>query len=195
LASGVRRVTTLATDAHRNTLPTLLQDGERVDSYRRLMLWFSNHLLVEPESDGSWDDRHLKDALRQGRLYGAFEVFGYPIGFDYRAVVGGTSLPMGSEVAFADTPRLEVDVPSVQNLAGDRVPPEIRARLLRAVEGGFEEIASGSGDLAAIAPQPGAYRAEVRIVPFHLREDLGSDADEILSRDYVWIYSNAIYVR
>jgi hypothetical protein len=195
LAGGVRRVTTLGTDAHRNTLPTLLQDGERVDSYRRLMLWFSNHLLIEPEDDGSWDDRHLKDALRKGRLYGAFEVFGYPVGFDYRAAVDDERLPMGSEVALGAAPRLQVDVPTVQNLAAEREPPLITARLLRAVDGGFEEIASGPGDLEVIAPQTGAYRAEVRIIPYHLRDELGSDADELLGRDYVWIYSNAIYVR
>lgn len=195
LAAGVRRVTTLGTDAHRNTLVAPLQDGERVDSYRRLMLWFSNHLLIEPERDGTWEDRHLKEALRRGRLYGAFEVFGYPVGFDYSVTVGRRRLPMGSEVRLADAPRLEVRVPSVQNLPPDRQPPALLARLLRAVEGGFEEIAAAPGDLAVVAQQPGAYRAEVRILPLHLRGDMGADADDLLGHDYVWIYSNPIYVR
>ena len=36
LASGAKRVTTMATDCHRNTFKQLMQDGERVDSYRRI---------------------------------------------------------------------------------------------------------------------------------------------------------------
>ena len=195
LATGVRRVTTLGTDAHRNTLPILLEDGERVDSYRRLMLWFSNHLLIEPERDGSWDDRHVKEALRQGRLYGAFEVLGYPVGFDFHAKVARKMRAMGSEVALGDDPVLEVSAPSVQNLAVDREPPLVTVRLLRAIEGGFEEVASGPGDLSFSPNLPGAYRAEVRILPLHLREEMGADGNDLLSHDYVWIYSNPIYVR
>jgi len=195
LALGARRTTTLGTDAHRNTLPTLLSDGERVDSYRRLMLWFSNHLLIETEANGSWDDRHVKEALRAGRLYGAFEMLGYPVGFDYSAVVDGMRMPMGSEVMLGDAPVLEVQAPAVQNLGEDREPPMLTVRLLRAIEGGFTEVASGPAHLSFVPTEPGAYRAEVRMVPLHLRAEMNADADELLGRDYVWIYSNAIYVR
>jgi hypothetical protein len=194
LASGVHRTTTMGTDSHRNTLPTLLQDGERGDSFRRLMLWFSNHLLVQPKRDGSWDDRDLKDALRAGRLYGAFELMGYPVGLDFHAAVGRENLPMGADVSLGDDPSLEVAMPSVQNLRTDRTPPVVTARILRAIEGGFEEVASGPGDLSYVPQVPGAYRAEIRMLPLHLREDMGTDDDELLSHDYVWIYSNAIYV-
>jgi len=194
LARGLRRVTTMGTDAHRNTLPTLMQDGERVDSYRRMLLWFSNHLLVEPESDGSWDDRHLKDALRDGRLYGAFEMFGYPENFAFFADIGGRREPMGAEVNLTAGPILRVHAPRVRGLDPALEAPQMTTRLLRAVEGGFEEVARG-GDVLEYAPsQPGAYRAEVRIVPLHLRADLGSDADEYLARDFVWIYANPIYI-
>jgi hypothetical protein len=194
LASGVRRTTTLGTDAHRNTLPALLPDGERGDSYRRLMLWFSNHLLVEPQRDGSWDDRDLKDALRAGRLYGAFELIGYPVGFDFHATVDDEDFPMGAAVSLAGDPLLTVRVPAVQNLRTDREPPVLTARILRAVDGGFEEVASGPGDLSFAPQTPGAYRAEIRMLPLHLREDMGTDDGELLGRDYVWIYSNSIYV-
>ena len=40
-----RAVTTVGTDCHRNTFPQLLPDGERIDSYRRMMLW-TNDVLV-----------------------------------------------------------------------------------------------------------------------------------------------------
>jgi hypothetical protein len=173
----------------------LLRDGERVDSYRRLMLFFSNHLLVEPERDGSWDGRHLKDALRAGRLYGAFEMLGYPVGFDFRVEIGSDTMPMGSEVSVTQRPVLRVDAPQVRNLRADREPPVLTVRLLRAVDGGFEEVAAGGSDLSYAAAVPGAYRAEVRMLPLHLREDMGTDTAELLGHDYVWIYSNAIYVR
>jgi hypothetical protein len=195
LASGTKRVTTMATDCHRNTFQQLLPDGERGDSYRRMMLWFSNHLLLRPEADGSWDDRHLKEALRAGRLYGAFEVMGYPEGFDYHAEAGGQSYEMGEDVQLADQPILRVTRPSVRHLDPTREPPKMTLRILRAIDGGFEEVASGESALAFSPTQPGAYRAEVRMVPLHLREDLGNDATSLLARDFVWIYANAIYVR
>jgi hypothetical protein len=39
----------LATDAHRNTLPFRLPDGDRADSYRRMMRWFANYVLVNDQ--------------------------------------------------------------------------------------------------------------------------------------------------
>ncbi|HVM98079.1 MAG TPA: hypothetical protein VMT89_16915 [Candidatus Acidoferrales bacterium] len=195
LASGVHRVTTVGTDCHRNTFPTLMGDGERVDSYRRLMIWFSNHLLVRPDSDGSWDDRHLKEALLAGRLYAAFEVLGYPDGFDYHAEAGDQIVEMGGEVQFADHPLLRVTPPQVRNLNPMRTAPTLTVRILRAMDGGFTEVAAGPSSLSFTPTESGSYRAEVRMVPNHLREDLGSDADKLLAKDFVWIYANAIYVR
>lgn len=195
LASGAKRVTTMGSDCHRNTFQERMPDGERVDSYRRMMMWFSNHLLVKPEPDGTWDDRHLKDALREGRLYGAFEVMGYPQGFDYRAETTAGVFEMGAEVKLSDAPTLRVTKPSIRDLNPARTPPAFTVRVLKAIDGGFEEVATGAGDLSFKPTAPGAYRAEVRMVPHHLREDLGDDAQDVLSKDYVWIYSNPIYVR
>jgi hypothetical protein len=195
LARGVKRVTTLGTDCHRNTFRQEMADGERVDSYRRLMIWFSNHLLIRPEADGSWDDRHLKEALRAGRLYGAFEVMGYPEGFDYRATSGGQTYEMGDEVSLSAAPTLSVIPPQVRNLDPSRSAPELTVMILRAIPSGFETVASGAGAIDYQPTQPGAYRAEIRMRPLHLREDLRADADAILAKDFAWIYSNAIYVR
>lgn len=194
LAAGLRRVTTMGSDAHRNTLPMLMRDGERIDSFRRMMHWFSNHLLVEPESDGTWDDRHLKDALRQRRLYGAFEVLGYPQGFEFYAASNSGETPIGGEVALAAAPELRVTAPHVRGLDPSREAPQLTTRILRAIPGGFEEVARGT-DSATFRPnQPGAYRAEVRMVPFHLRAELAADATRMLEKDFVWIYANAIWV-
>ena len=49
-------------------------------------------------------------------------------------------------------------------------------------------MASGPDALVFTPTQPGAYRAEVRMVPLHLREDLHDDAAAVLAKDFVWIY-------
>ncbi|MBK6689758.1 MAG: hypothetical protein IPG45_35155 [Deltaproteobacteria bacterium] len=195
LARGYRPTTTMGTDCHQNSFPALLPDGERGDSYRRMMGWFSNHLLVRPTPDGNFDDRALKEALDAGRLYGVFEAMGYAEGFDYRAERSGRTAEMGDEVTLAEGPVLKVSRPTVFGLDPDRTPPELSLVILKAKEGGFDVVASGAEDLSYTPTEAGAYRAEVRMVPKHLREDLGSYARTQLQADRPWIYSNPIYVR
>lgn len=194
LAREQRAVTTIGTDCHRNTFQQIMPDGERVDSYRRMMIWMSNHLLIEPNPDGTWDDSHLKDALRSGRLYGAFEVMGYPIGFDYHAISQGSVHEMGSELELSSGVTLVSVMPSVRELDPSSEPPEMTLRLLRAKEGGWISVAESPTDLEHEVTEPGAYRVEVRMRPRHLERHLASyvsRADESI----VWIYANAIYVR
>jgi hypothetical protein len=51
-----------------------------------------------------------------------------------------------------------------------------------------------------VADVAGAYRVEVRMMPWHLTGDLGDEARRILDdadvagTDYVWIYANPFYV-
>ncbi len=154
LSRGVHRLTTLGTDCHQNVFQDKLPDGERIDSYRRMMQWFSNHVLVKPEADGTWDDRDLKDALRAGRAYGAFEVLGYPVGFDYVAVSGGEIQEMGAEVPVGS--ELRVSAPHVQGLDPKADKPEIVVRLLRAVDTGWELVDEGSDQLTFDTVEAGA---------------------------------------
>ena len=130
LASGARRVTTMGTDCHRNTFKQQLPDGERVDSYRRMMMWFSNHLLIEADADGDYDDVALKEALRARRLYGAFEMFGYPVGFDFHAESTGATVEMGGDAALADGVELVVRLPEVFDLDPTVDAPIVELRLL-----------------------------------------------------------------
>jgi hypothetical protein len=193
LARGTRAVTTVGTDCHRNTFKQELPDGERIDSYRRMMIWFTNHLLVRPRADGSWDDLELKQALAAGRLYGAFEVFGYPLGFDFSAREGGSTREMGEHVSIAAGAKLFVARPALRGLDPALDPPELKVRLLHAGATGWEVVAESGGDLEFEPAAPGAYRAEVRIVPRHLRGDLASYA-ALADAEFVWIYANPIYV-
>ncbi len=196
LARGVRRSTVLGSDCHRNSLPALLADGERVDSYRRVMAWFSNHVRFVPEPGGAWDDRQLKDALRAGQLYGAFEVFGYPQGFDAYAETTTGSVEMGGEVQLAAQPTLVAVAPAVINLDPYVEPPVITVRwLLARDDGTWEEVRRGKGEIHHVPTQPGAYRAEVRILPLHLRDYLALYTEAVLAHDHPWIYANPIYIR
>lgn len=190
LSMGVRRVTTIGTDAHRNTLPQMLPDGERIDSFRRMMGWFTNHVLVERED---WDDRALKDGIRAGRLYGAFEYMGYPEGFDAYADGAAGTVEIGAEVALGDGPEIHAVAPVVHRLDPDVTAPEITLHLMRAIDGGFEEVATGEGTLDYMPEEPGAYRVEVRITPHHLEPYLGDYAADAAT-PRVWIYANPFYV-
>ncbi|GMU63617.1 MAG: hypothetical protein AMXMBFR34_53800 [Myxococcaceae bacterium] len=194
LARGAKRVTTMGTDCHRNTFPQLLQDGERIDSYRRMMIAFSNHLLVKPKPDGTWDDRDLKDALRARRLYGAFDFLGTPEGFDFVARVGGAVHEMGEEVSLAAGVTLELSRPTVKDLDPAAEAPLVRLRILKAREGGWDTVAeSTDGPVTFTASEPGAYRAEARITPRHLRSFIGRRGD-FIKAERPWVYSNAIFV-
>ncbi len=194
LAHDVRRVTTVGTDAHRNTFMQVLPDGERVDSFRRMMQWFSNHLLVEPAADGSWDDRALKEALRARRLYAAFEYMGYPEGFDAHVQSAAGIVEIGGEVSLADAPTIHATAPSVRELDPGVTAPEISLHVMRAIEGGFEEVHDGVDTIDYVPDAPGAYRIEVRIVPHHLAGWLG-DYVALADAPRPWIYANAFFVR
>jgi hypothetical protein len=194
LARGGRPVTTMGTDAHRNTFPQLLPDGERVDSFRRMQQWFSNHLLVAPDAEGGFDDLALKDALRAGRLFGVFEYLGYPEGFDARVETSAATVEIGGEVSLGDAPEIVAVAPTVAMLDPEVTPPEITLHLMRAIDSGFEELAmSDTGELRHVPDAPGAYRVEVRITPHHLETYLGDYADRA-AVPRVWIYANPFFV-
>ena len=193
LASGARRVATMGTDAHQNSLPMLMPDGERVDSYRRLDAWFSNHLLVRYEDSGSFDDRAIESALAAGRLYGVFEYLGFAEGFDFHAVTEGAVVEMGEEAALSAAPVLRVRTPTLRGLDADAESPELVSRILLAERDGWTVVAEGDGVVEHMADRAGAYRAEVRITPLHLREHL-NDFASLAETDTVWVYANPIYV-
>lgn len=185
-----RQVGIIASDIHRNAFAGESLDSERYDSYRRLMHWFSNHVLTPP---GPVDDASLKEAIGHGRLYGAFEAYGYPMGFDFHATTGATVYEMGDDVPGGVTVQLHLTIPTVYHLDPDGPQPVITGRILRSSDGDWDEVVSDSSDITYEAG-PGVYRAEIRIIPEHTRPWLGTLADEYLADDKVWIYSNPIYV-
>ncbi|HNH50451.1 MAG TPA: hypothetical protein PKY30_25690, partial [Myxococcota bacterium] len=105
------------TDAHQNVLPPLLSDGERFDSYRRMISLFSNLLMVQGEGPTA-----VKEALASGRNYVVFEVLGTPTGLSvaYEGQEAGGGGPVGGTLTVT-CPTLAATSPQADQ------PPEITA--------------------------------------------------------------------
>jgi hypothetical protein len=189
LAEGSHIPGIAASDAHENAIPAVLPDGERGDSYRRVFRWFSNELLVR----GELTRASAMDALREGRVFVAFEAFGTPVGFSFTARAGDAVSDIGARITLASTPTLEAVAPAVNELRPELPRPTVRVRILRAErDGRWTEVAAGDSRATFTPTQTGAYRAEVRINPAHLRPYLPEL--ERLVREVPWVYSSAIYV-
>lgn len=116
--------------------------GGTIGTYREVFLTLSTHVLAP-----SLDEKELVAALRAGRSYTSFDLFGDGTGFDFRAVDSdGPHLP-GATVAYSNDLRLVV-----------RTPAPGVIRLWR--DGQPIATATGSS-LQCSAPDPGLYRTEV----------------------------------
>ncbi|HVK68382.1 MAG TPA: hypothetical protein VM694_28185 [Polyangium sp.] len=184
---ATRNVTGIAgTDVHENSFPGVLRDGERGDSYRRLMRWFSNIALV----DGPITPTSVKAALAAGRSYVAFEILGAPAGFDFHAETNGAVVEMGGQAPAGST--IVARAPKVHNIDPAVTAPTISMRLLRIDASGTTIAAEGDTIRLENAPS-GAYRVEVRILPTHLRPHVG-DTGEGYIRERLWILANPIRI-
>lgn len=170
---------TAGSDAHQNVLPALLQDGERVDSYRRTLRWFSTWLLTR--SDGA---AGIDEAVAARRAHVVFEALGTPASFDVWVESGGEAYEVGGD---APPGTLTVTCPTLADGSPyGAEPPEITVRVLR--DGALWQEGCGSYEV-----ERGVYRVEVEQVPHHLAGFLGPAADALV-RPYPWIYSGAIRV-
>lgn len=206
LAEGHRLLPTLGSDIHENAFKQELADGERGDSYRRLMRWFGNHLLVPP---GPLTTATLRDAVLHGRGYGVFHVFGEPEGFDFHATSPSPS--PGTTFELGDTaPRgamLHLQAPRPLPATETSSEPVLRLTVLYIAAGGAGSEVAATKFVTAAELQagaaltvdtsqrgPGAYRAELQIVPRHLLHLLG-DGAAAYAHEYPYLYSGPIYVQ
>ncbi len=193
LGQSQRLTISAGTDAHQNVLPSKASDGERIDSYRRMIRWFNNRIRVV----GPLAPATAKAALRAGNNHIVFEAFGTPIGFDFHARAGEAVTEMGAEVTasagltlVAALPRLDPRSPQSSETPG------IEGRLYRATADGRELLQSWTeGPLELVVPGPGVYRVEVWMTPRQLAPYLGEVAASYTDKPVPWIYSGAIFVR
>jgi hypothetical protein len=191
LAMGLHVSGSAGTDAHENTLPIMLRDGERGDSYRRLLRWFSNIVLVRDRKD----PMQIEEAVRAGRSYVVFELLGTPIDFEVRAVSSERVVELGDTIEVDRDARFEVNFPTIHELSPLLPAPELHGRVLRIDATGAHEVAAGTGPtLSAPIDEPGAYRVEITMTPRHLGPYLGRLGTDYASHELPWIYTNPIYV-
>ena len=183
--AGHHVVATAGTDAHQNVFNLELADGERGDSFRRMLRWWTHHIRVD--SARADDPAALQEALAAGHMMVVAEVLGSPEGFDvWLETAAGETVETGGT---GDAGTLHVVCPTLAagSPQGEETP-EVRVSVLK--DG--QPWQDTCGDHATDGP--GVYRVQVELVPHHLRRFLGSVADEWVTA-YPWIYSQPLRVR
>jgi hypothetical protein len=184
-------------DAHENSIPALLADGERGDSYRRVFRWFSNAVMYRPPLSRT----SIVEALRAARARVFFEAWGSPSGFSFTvrtdADASGAAVADGLTVSLrGGSVTLSVEPPALLDLPAGAPQPTIRVRLLRADEraaSGWSNATEPSEASQQLpVDSPGIYRAEALITPHHARAYLPRLGEWI--REVPWIYSAPIRI-
>ncbi|REK06702.1 MAG: PHP domain-containing protein [Planctomycetota bacterium] len=133
-----------------------------LDPYVRSFRHVSTHLLLDEVNEQS-----VREALKQGRAYVAFDWLADPTGFVFRADRGDKNWPIGSEVPLADGLRLRAEAPL-----------EAQFKLVR----NGEIVAEHEARTIDIPiDTPGVYRVEAWLT--------------LAGEGRPWILSNPIYVR
>lgn len=185
------------TDAHQNVFPADASDFERIDSYRRMMRWFNNWLLLPPGAEITPDV--AQEALRAGRAFVVFEVFGTPEGFDVELLDGDASAgSLGDEATFSEGMSLRVTPPTLDMRSPRGTDsPEVITRVYYADPDGRTLLAEAEGEapITVVVPGPGVLRVEVWLRPRHLRPYLGEVADDYTDTPVPWIQTGGVFLR
>ncbi|MEO7094044.1 MAG: hypothetical protein ABI175_12395, partial [Polyangiales bacterium] len=191
LGEGKHISVTAGSDAHQNAIPVIMADGERGDSYRRVMRWFGNVALVSNPRDVD----QVKAALDSGRMFATFELLGTPEGFDaYVTKSSGAIVELGGTLAPADGGTLTVTVPTVRNLDPSLPAPTITGKVVWIDASGPHDVGSGDSTFNVHLGAPGAYRVEITITPSHLGPYLGDLGSGMAEVALPWIYASPFYV-
>ena len=198
LLAGALKVAGIGgTDSHENVFPQTASDGERLDAHRRLTRIMSNHVLVT-----SLDLASVKAAIKNAQSYVVFEGLGTPALMDFYATTngGGTTVEMGNTGGAIGTgATIYVSLPTLHpQTSKNSELPVISIVLKKVLTGGADQIVATTtgANLQYAVPSSGgagAYRAEVSIVPKHLRDFLGIFSDNA-DKEYKWIITNHIYL-
>lgn len=171
-ASGARRAYAVAgNDAHANVGLSLGGLDFRLDPYERSFRVVRNHVLLEKGS--ALDEASLLEALRAGRSFFAFDLFGDSTGFRFTAESGTDTRFMGDEISLAPAGAVKLSA---------RSPVECRTVFFRDGEIVGEVKDSARAELTV--GRAGVYRVELYL------DQLGP-----LLEGRPWIVSNPIFVR
>jgi len=173
----------------------VLSDGDRIDSYQRLMRWMENRTLVDQQ-----DQLKVQQALREGRNYGVFTIFGDPQGFSFTANNAATTYQLGDKPTAPVT--FNVIAPKPRFVAGppftttEALSAKIRLKFIRIDDQGMKivsEVDSFQNIFQTQITKPGAYYVELWIKPTHLLTALGT-VKALADKEYLWVITNPIYL-
>ena len=177
-------------DAHENTFPQKVADGERFDSVRRMTRTISNYVLAADRSVDS-----IKAAIKARRSYLVVEGLGTPLGLDFSVEVGQTVANVGDTVSLSGGKAIiEVPIPSLMAVTSfGSSAPVVRIELRKVLDQGQDQVVAEATDsnLRYETQIHGAYRAHIYLTPNHLKPFLGSLADRAMI-EYSWIITNHI---
>lgn len=174
---GMRLTALAGNDAHSNVgLHIGDRTGEafislKLDPYERSFRAVRNHVLLE--KGGTLDASTLKDALRRGRSFIAFDLFGDATDFRFTAENSTERRTMGDEFALQE--------------GGDallKVSTPVRSRIVFLRDGQAVHEVRDALSAELRVSERGVYRIEVYLD--QLRDYIGENP---------WIISNPIYVR
>lgn len=170
-AAGRRRLAAVAgNDAHANLGLERLSDF-RLDPYELSFSLFRNHVLLEKGTPLTAEA--LVAALRAGRSYIAFDLFGDPTGFRFTADNGAERRTQGDEIPLPAGGRVRLKV---------RSPLKCRAVFFRDGRVAHEEKDTRGTEISVDGS--GVYRVELYL------DGLGP-----LLEGKPWVISNPIFVR
>ena len=176
-ASGKLRAYAVAgVDAHANVGLSLGGPGEKfldfkLDPYERSFSVVRNHVLLEKGS--ALDEASLLGALRAGRSFFAFDLFGDSSGFRFTAENGAERRVMGDEIRLPEAGAVTLSA---------RTPVSCRTVFFR--DGQVVGTVADSARAELNVDRAGVYRVEVYL------DQLGP-----LLEGKPWIVSNPIFVR
>ncbi len=195
LSQGLKPWGVAASDSHENILPGKTRDDERMDSHRRVLRWVSNHLLMT----GAFTYAEAKAALVAGRFNMVFEALGSPVGVDFHAEIGGSTLvEVGGTGTFtAGQTHLKLARPTLHPLSPtDGSSPFLTLRLYQIGSDASRTLVSESaeGPIDYLLTAAGIFRAEIRIIPRHLSGFLNYDLAQS-KEEHTWVLTNPIYLQ
>jgi hypothetical protein len=179
-------------DAHQSLFPGTARDKDKIDSYRRLSRWVTNHFLIKQKSISE-----IKDAIRSARGWVVFEGLGTPKNFEFYAQNSVQNADLGESLPLIkDSTNLSIQLPRLHPSSPQSgANPLISVNLIRVDPQGNETIVLSSEEPTINYPvqAPGAYRVEVMITPHHLKNYIGYRKN-ITDYPFKWIISNHIYI-
>lgn len=182
------------TDSHQNVLPQIVADGERLDSHRRVTRFLSNHFLVS-----GTEISDIKAAIKRGRGWVVFEGLGSPVGMDFYAQLGTTTVGVGDTAslsALGGSAQFTVPLPTLHSLTPQgSEKPHFILRLKKVTSGGKDVVVATAvdGSIQYTTTVSGAYRVEISVIPRHLKKYLG-DFASLGENEFSWIISNHLYL-